>query len=1092
MDGKRFLLAATHSAVFFGLLTPVLVAQVASADLVGQVTDASRAVISSVNITVENASTGLIRRTTTDESGNWTITALPIGTYRLRAEHAGFKAAALSEIVLAASDRRRVDIVMEIGAVEQSVEVVALSPALQADSSSIGALVTSSAVQNLPLNGRNFIRLAQLVPGANESVQNAMSSGNRPDDRRRTSSLSVNGMHDYANNFMIDGMDNNERAIGTMVLRPSMDALAEFRVQTNLYSAELGRTAGGVVNLITKSGTNDLHGSLFEFLRNENLDAKNFFAPAGPLPMDRQNQFGGSAGGAIRKNQLFFFGDYEGFRYNLGQIFTSTVPTPAMRAGNFSGVAAIFDPLSLTADPTAQGGFTRTRFPNDTIPMSRQDPAAAKVAALYPAPLRAGLANNYTYVGNKKQRDDTGDVRFDWRKSDRDTLYGRYSVNNTNTTIPSQMQPSNGIEVGGDTGAYPGQALQMSQGFQVNEVHIFSPELVLQLRVGYERYALQSLPINYGKNLSQQFGIPNANFDLQSSGLTAFVVAGYRGLGDSNFIPEFDYNNMFQYNGDITRTKGSHNMKFGADLRRRQINFASSNQPRGQLSFDANFTNDPTGQTPGSGNAIASMLIGYPAGTLQNFLAIKPGLRSWEFGAYAQDDWRITRSLTMNIGIRYDIFTPFTEVAGRLANVNLQTGKLMIPGQDGVNDAAGLLTEKKQFAPRFGFAYTVTPKTVIRGGYGITYFPSNFGANSQLFRNPPYVALYTVSTTTLNPVNRVSDGFPVAVPVNPASPVGSIIADSLDLRPSYAHQYNLTIQRDFAGFVATAAYVASLVRHQTVDYAADNGYPGPGAIAPRRPYYNLYPNVSGITLENSDAISNYHAMQLSLEHRLSRGLTAQSSYTWGHSIDDGPPIGGGKPGSGSTFPQFVNNRAPERGRSDIDIRQRFVVMVNYEFPVVRSLHGISAVLVNGWMANGALVAQTGVPFTPVNATARANTGGSDRPNRIADGSLPSDQRTVQKWFDTSAFAPQALYTVGNSGRNILSAPPLRQLDFSVFKQFKLSERFRLEFRSEAFNLTNTPNLGIPAASLGASTFGTISDTGNTQARQLQFALKLLF
>jgi len=1066
-------------------------AQIATADLVGSISDASGAVIAGVAVTAENVSTGLTRKATTDSTGNWTITLLPIGTYRLKAEKSGFKSASASNIALAAGDRLRVDMTLELGSVQQSVEVAAVAPALQSDSSSLGELVGSNAVENLPLNGRNFIRLAQLAPGANESVQNAMSSGNRPDDRRRTSSISVNGMHDYANNFMIDGMDNNERAIGTMVLRPSMDALAEFRVQTNLYSAELGRTAGGVINLITKSGTNEVHGSLFEFLRNEDLDARNFFAPSGPTPMDRQNQYGGSIGGPIRKNKMFFFADYEEFRYNLGQIFTSTVPSDAMKAGNFDGVAAVFDPLSLAADASAPGGYTRARFPNDTIPLSRMDPVAVRATALYPSPQRAGLANNYTYVGNKTQRDDTADVRLDDHLSERDNFFGRYSVNNTNTTIPSELPPSNGIQVGGDTNAYPGQALQSSQGIQLNEVHIFGPDLVLELRAGYLRYALQSLPINYGSNISQQLGIPNANFSLQSSGLTAFIPAGYRGLGDSNFIPELDYNNTFQYNGDVTRISGPHTFKFGADLRRRQINFASSNQPRGNFNFDANFTNDPSGRTAGSGNSIASMLIGYPSTTTQNVLLINPGLRTWEFGGFAQDDWRITHRLTLNIGVRYDVFTPFTEVRGRIANADLQTGTMLIPGQNGVSSTAGLKIDWKQFAPRFGFAYTVTPKTVIRGGYGISYFPSNFGANSQLFRNPPYVSLYTVTTTTLNPVNRVSDGFPVAVPVNPASPVGSIIADSLDLRPSYAQQFNLTVQREFAGFVASAAYAGVLTRHQTVDYAADIGYPGPGPIGPRRPYYNQFPNVSGINLENSDAISNYHALQLSLEHRFSHGLTAQSTYTFGHSIDDGQPIGGGKPGSGP-FPQLVNDRALERANSDIDIRQRFVVMADYDLPFGKAAHGIESFLIKGWIANAVLVAQTGVPFTVTNATARDNTGGGDRPNRIASGVLPSGQRTVQKWFDTSAFVPQPLYTIGNSGRNILYGPPLRQLDFSLFKQFRLTERFTLEFRAESFNLTNTPNFGIPAAALGASNFGAISDTGNNQARQLQFALKLLF
>jgi hypothetical protein len=434
---KRF----TNLIILIPLLVVILFgcvayAQSTTADIIGTATDASGAVLPGVQITIRNLATGAEYPVVTDgNTGQYIVTLLPIGRYSIRAVGEGFKTLTIPEVTLAIGDRLRQDLHLELGLLTQSVEVTASSPALQADSSSLGSLINERAVQNLPLNGRNFVVLAQLAVGASEGESAGLPSGTRPDDRRQTSAVSVNAQPTSFNNFLIDGMDDNERFIGTVIVKPSIDALVEMKVQTNLYSAELGRTAGGVMNFVTKSGSNDYHGSLFEFVRNEKMDARNFFAGATKPPY-KQNQFGGSVGGAIIKNRTFFFGDYERFTMRQGQTFTSTVPTLAMRQGNFSGLNAVFDPLSTRANPSVPGGYLRDRFAGDQIPLSRMDPVSVQLMNLFPVPQTSGLVNNYTLSPAKPQDNDTFDVRIDHRLSDKDSLFVRYSLTTPTRSFP--------------------------------------------------------------------------------------------------------------------------------------------------------------------------------------------------------------------------------------------------------------------------------------------------------------------------------------------------------------------------------------------------------------------------------------------------------------------------------------------------------------------------------------------------------------------------------------------------------------------------------------------------------------------------------
>jgi len=1052
-------------------------AQRTTADVLGVVTDSTGAVIPGAKVAVRNLDTNAESVATTDDGGNYIVTLLPIGRYAITSTKEGFKSWTVPEVRLAIGDRLRQDIQLQVGTIGESIEVTAASPALQTDSATVGSLINERAVQDLPLNGRNFVVLAQLAAGANEGEANSLASGARPDDRRQTSAISVNSQPSSSNNFLIDGMDDNERFIGTVIVKPSMDALVEMKVQTSLYSAELGRTAGGVVNFVTRSGTNEVHGSLFEFFRNEKMDARNFFAhtPGTAKPAYKQNQFGGSMGAPIRKNRLFVFGDYEGFRMVQGQTFVSTIPTLAMEQGNFAGVNPIFDPLSTV-------GNTRTEFPGDQIPAGRINPVGQALANLYPAPQIAGLVNNYTLSPNKTQNNDTFDVRGDGRLSNSDSLFLRYSFNNTHTVTPGSLPiaPS-GINPVGDTG-FSGPASQRAQAAQANYVHVFSPSLVMELKSGFSRLAVFSLPFNYGTNADTKLGIPGANVDNWSSGFGQVTLAGgYRALGDTGFIPLVTINNLFQEVANFSYIKGAHTIKVGADLRRRQMTPFQSSSPEGTFAFDANLTNDPS-HTAGTGNSVATMLLGYPASTTRNKYMVWPGLRLWETAAYVQDDWRVTHWLTLNLGLRYDYYGPITEVANRISNIDLVAGRIIVAGQNGVNNGAGVQPDKKDFAPRFGFAATLSKRTVLRGGYAISFVPPFVGSPLAL-RNPPFVSLLTTTATNLAPSNKISDGFPPATATDPNNPTGNLAPVAFAGSTPYVQQYNLTLQHQLPkNFVATVGYVGALGRRQYIFNGTVNvnqPTPGPGSVNPRRPYYPIFPLVSNISVAGPWYNTDYHGLQATLERRFKSGLTLLSTYTYSHATDD--------------FVQQENYPKQEYGNSYLDMRHRFTLLTSYDLPFGRTGKGAAAAVAHGWRVNAVVILATGLPFNITDATAQSNTGGTDRPNIIA-GCNPTQGFTqnTYEWFNTGCFQYQPIYTWGNLARNYLHGPPHKELDLSIHREFRATERITVQFRAEAFNVTNTPAFGAPGSAYapGSATFGVISSAG--LPRNIQLALKTLF
>nr|MBA3440416.1 TonB-dependent receptor [Pyrinomonadaceae bacterium] len=925
----------------------------------------------------------------------------------------------------------------------------------------------------------------------------------RPDDLRPGTELFVNGNRESSNNYLYDGIDNNDRLTLAIVVRPAVEAIKEFKIQTNLFSAEQGRNPGGQVNVVTKSGGNSIHGTAYEFLRNDALDANNFFSNrAGQKkPPFKQNQFGGAIGGPIIKNKTFYFGDFDGFRQQLGRVFVNTVPTLKMRRGDFSELsAAIYDPLTTIALPG--GGFTRQPFPNNIIPQNRWDPVTAKLINAYPLPTSSALVNNLVTSPTRTQDWNQFDVRVDHNHSERNVFFTRYSWSKTATTnphtFPAVALPGLSNPVGlGNEDTFAGTSTLLAQHAVISWVHVLSPRMVLDLRAGYVRFNLDftQADVAIDDQLGEKLGVPNANQQDQQNGISIFSPANYTGIGHSRSLPILRRENTFQYVGNLIYTGSAHTIKTGLDVRRRHLTEYQTNRGNGRFNFTPNITNNPTNNA--GGHPMAAFLLGAPSLIEQDYLLAWVGVRGTEYSAYVADDWRATSKLTLNIGLRYELDTPYSEVADRWANFDPQTATVLIAGRNGVSRSANVNTFKKGFAPRFGFAYQLAQHTVVRGGAGIFWNTAGHGGNAlRLQRHVPFGPIYSFNPGNLFVTQRVSDGFPTIPPLNPAladNPSGSVIGVDPNYQPGYAEQFNLTIQHELpSSLLLKASYVGNLGRHLDTAYNLNQAVPGAGAVNNRRPFFSVRPTLADVTWAVSDGLAAYHAFQFSAEKRLTHGLSGLLSYTWGHAIDTvGQNFGGGAEGP---LPQDPRNRRADRGNSPFDIRHRLTIAWSYALPFGEGRRWLSGggpaeFVLGGWQVNGINTFQTGLPFTPTANSATVNTGTGSRPDRIGDGKLSNP--TVDRWFDTSAFATPRQFTYGNSGRNILYGPGRVNFDFSLFKEFQIIEDLKLQFRTEFFNLFNTPQFDLPNAAIGAGSAGTITSIVGTP-RQIQFGLKVVF
>ena len=1060
--GAVLLALCVHSAAL---------AQVTTGEVVGRVADESGGVLPGATITVQNLGTGDVRTTVATDTGDYLVTLLPIGNYLVRIELQGFSIQE-SKVAVRSGEQIRVDGRLRVGSVTETVSVTAEAPLLQTESATISTLVTESEVQDLPVNGRNFISLIQGVPGANTGAPNALGSGTRPDDRRPTASVSINGAGDNRNNMLIDGMDNNERAIGTIVVRPSIDAIAEVRVQTSNYPAEVGRTAGGVVNILTKAGTNRLSGTLYGFWRDDQFDSRDYFATVDPLL--KQKQFGGSIGGPLVRDRTFYFADYEGFRNRQGQVNVLTVPTAKMRMGDFSEVSQIiYDPI------------TRQPFPGNAIPANRIDQIAARFMALYPDPTSAGLANNYSSTTLRTQNSTTADARIDHRFSDNNSVWGRFSINDSRTVTPPGCPAVNGIHGNCLTGAnagFPGPNDTDAKALQVNYVRIFNPTMVGEFKAGYMNVGIFSYPSNYQSNVSEQFGLRGVNIDDLASGLALQNIVGYALLGDTQNIPLINQNWTQQYNASITKTAGSHNLKVGGGVILRKFSVIQSQQPNGLWTYNNLVTRNAAGA---GGHALASFLLGMPSQVQRSHTPFEPFYHVKEPSVYVQDDWRATSWLTVNLGLRYDVFTPFTEEENRLSNLDLTTPRVLVAGRDGVSRTAGVSTDYSNIGPRFGFAATLPRTSVLRGGYGLTYFPSTI-ASFAYMKNAPLFSIYgpVISDATLLaglPTVFLRDGLPPqpgAPPIAPNLLSGAFRAVDLDIKATRVHQFNLQFEKEFAGNVATVGYIGSRSDRSGMNPDINVAPPGPGAVQARRRYASTLPNLTTLNLYASMWETYYDAFQLTFQRRLSGGLSFNTYYRLAN----------------AEWTDFVpwDGLVEEREAAPRDMRHMWGGQVNYALPWGESLTGVAHGILAGWQINAVASIQSGEPFDILNAAARANTGLNDRPNMVGDPELPSDQRTVQRWLNTDAFVAQPVNTLGDARPSPLHGPLTKRLALSFFKELALVGSARVQLRYEIYNLGNAANFINPVATFGTADFGSINSTGNFQPQQMQFAVKLIF
>jgi hypothetical protein len=1078
------------------LCSAPLRAQVESADILGRVADSSNAVIPDAAVTVKNLDNGVIYTKKSNAAGEFVVTALPIGRYSVQIESQGFETYSVPELNLSQGDRTRVDAKMVIGATV-TVEVGTAEPELQTDSSVVGTVVNERQVEDLPLDGRNFMELAQILAGTNEGPPNALSSGNRPDDRRLTSSVSANGQDENANNQLIDGLDNNERIIGAIGVRPSVDAIAEFRVQTNLYTAEVGRSAGAIINVITKAGTNSTHGSVYEFFRNDIFDASNYtFGVVQPKTELRQNQYGASIGGPIRKDKLFYFADYEGYRQVVANTYTSTVPTlfEEQNPGNFSDI-----------------GHT-------SVPAGSIDPIGLKYFQLYPAPnvVTANNARNFVYSPKNVHNSQTGDGRIDYALGNGDRAFFRYTINLGYNNVPGSLPIVNGIAPGGNVFAYAGTSHQDDQNAQINYAHPFTPNLLGEFRIGYTFIDNLSLPLNFGQNLASQFGLQGANLGtLATSALTPAAPAGYSSVGDGIFTPLENRDNTYQANVQFTLQKGKQTIKVGSSLIRREATSAQSSYPAGYMQFNT-YTGGSTVFGAVSCAPLGCLLRGLVYEEQRSNQLVSPTFETWEPSGYFQDDWRVRQDLTLNLGIRYDVYTPFTEAHNYISNFNFQTATLMLPGVNGVGATAGVATDYSNVAPRLGFAYQAAQKTVFRGGFGLTYIPISSGAKTSL-GNAPYVYNYQSIFNT----RTLSQGIPMPTVQPPfnlnATNVGNFTVAGIDphYRSTYIEQFNFTMQQEFGRNSLQMTYVGEIGKHlrqnPNLNLAPPSTYgcttPSSTCYTPHLPYYSIYPNLTSANDMISEGYSSYNSLQTTFARRFTHNLGINANYTWAHALNNAPNYASGASGNG-TLPLQIST--VDYGDSDLDIRNRFAMLLNYSLPFGESSHGLKARLIKGWQTNAIWIQSAGQPFSITDDTVYSNTGvGANgerslligNPNSVSGSGctyngVTRTQRDVGStdfFFNTCAFTYQAFGTYVPSRRNLLHGPHYRTFNLSVFKTFPIRENVKLQFRTEAFNLTNTPSFANPDGGLGDGTFGEFTSTRlGTTPRELQFALKLLF
>jgi hypothetical protein len=1090
------------------LLPGSLAAQAVTGTILGTVTDDTGAILPGATVTLRHTDTGFVRTVHSDSAGEFTAPSLPTGTYTLSAELQGFKTVSIPDIRLGVDQRLRFNVKLEVGAVSETITVVGSSPLVQTSSSELGTTVDEEQIKQLPLNGRNFVSLTRTVPGVVRGIPGANIDGAGSLAWRASASFSANGQRPRDNNYILDGVDNNETWLQTVVIFPAVDSLDEFKLQTSTYSAEFGRSLGGVVNLQIKSGSNDFRGSGYEFFRHDTLDANNFFnnRAGRPKPPFEQHQFGGTLGGPVWRSKTFFFGSYQGYRVNQGQTFLSTVPSERMRRGDFGEInRVLYDPL--TGQP----------FPGNQIPESRWDPAARNILQqLIPAPNTAGtrsatgqIIQNYLINPTLERQDNQIDTKVDHNLTANNRFFVRYSYQKTHRLLPATLPHG---DAGFTFGAGDGNI--KAQGLAFNDTHAFaSGGWLNEFRLGWTSIKFFMTPIDYGQNLAQQVGIPGINLNDATSAMSQILFttgtgggSGARNLGSNGNQPLITNQNDFQIFNNVTRVAGRHTLKAGGSATFRSREILNADLIVGQFIFNQNLTSSCGGITvgctplPNTGFDVASFLLGYASTKdrrlfdASTYTETRP-----EIAAYIQDDIRIGSKLTLNAGLRWDLFVPWVEVDDRQSNFDESTGRFVVASPDAVIDGVKVgrylqTYSKTDFGPRVGFAYDLMGdgRTILRGGYGIFWNFSPGGTSSSKAQNPPFLQSTTL-TTNFGTNLRLSEGLPPPPGVDPnREPAGTTrsIFD-INFRDAYAHNFNVNVQRQFGGlYMVEVAYSGSRGRQLPLKGDPNQARPVVGVTDQNinRPYARISPQLRTLGQLQSRGFIDYNGFLVKFQRRFANRFSTMTSYTLGKSTDYNSDNDGTVTLTNVYDPEY------NRGPSDYDVRHTLSSTLIYELPFA------SGRPYGGWQLSGLLYLRSGLPVTNMTQTQNVlSTGTVNRPNQVCDGRL--DNPTIDRWFDVSCFVPvtETTGTYGNTPRNVVRGPGAFNIDASLIKNTRVG-RFDTEVRVEAFNVLNRPQFAQPGAQIGSPQAGVISAMlassscafcGTTE-RQVQLAVKLKF
>ena len=1103
----EFIFAAASFGQTFGQIT-------------GLVTDSSGGVLVGAGVTVTNPQTSFTRTENTNGSGNYNFPNLLPGVYNIKVATQGFQSIIRSGVELQVGQVARLDFQLTVGAVAEAVEVTTGAPLLNTEDTAVGTVIENQRIVDLPLNGRNFLQMVALSSNVSTGFGNGGQSSSRLGGDRATQQISISGNRREWNNFTLDGMNNTEVDFNTYLILPSIDALQEFRVQTGIYSAEFGREVGQV-NVSTKSGTNDYHGTVFEFLRNNALDARPFgFTTAVPVSAPfKWNQYGFTLGGPIQipklfdgKNRLFFMANFEGFRLRNQTQGVYNVPSVAMRGGDFSQI------LPGTITDLLNNGQP---FANNRIPASRLDPTSIALLEFYPAPNQptTALTRNYLSLQNNRTNKDQFNTRVDFVESAKSNWFGRFSWSDEYIRNPRLYL--NGFFVA--TTAH--QAL-------IDNTRILNPSVVNEFRMGFNHFFNDiGGELNYVRDVIKELNIGVPSPPPIAWGTPAIGILGFNGFGDDSNSPYVNYNYTFQWTDNVSWTRGAHAVKFGADIRRDRFSQIGNQFPRSSPGF----------QNQAAGYGFADYMLGYMYNNSDAAGLANTQLRATSQAYYITDTWKARPNLTINAGIRYEFVPPWSDKGTSLMNVevplNVAVANVSDPklhpvfvregsgdfyekmpirfnpaiaiARDGRMGDRLVQTDRTNFAPRLGIAWSPTSKLTLRIGAGI-FFAQDIG-NSVFDMGRNFVGRFTVTQSTheltwKNPILAVGNN-----PCGVSAPLVCInqplaLVHNYDRKTPYVTQYELNIQRQLSGSTALeVGYLGSQGhRLQRFSYLANQPVLGSAPLAQRWPF----PEFGLIQGVINGGASNYHSLAAKVTRRYANGLTILSGYTFSKSIDNGSGVR--TLGSDALYPQNAYCLSCERGRSVFDQRHRFVTSVVYALPFGKGRahlnHGIAGKLAGGWDLNSIFTLASGFPLNIVPGSDRSQTStGYDRTN--ATGASPKlDNPSPNQWFNIAAFSLQPLGTYGNAGRNVAQGPGVFDWDFSTLKNFYFTEKKYLQFRFEVFNFLNHPNFGDPNLTLGnnrldasgvpivgTGSFGTITSTrAGINMRELQFSLKLIF